>query len=64
MHERRFNLDHQAEHMVLSRASAELYKEIASLLTDWPDIVVVVDRRQVEKAPRGYLDPMFPQIGV
>ena len=62
MHERRVNLDHQAEYMVLCRASAELYEEIASLLTDWPDVVVVVDRRRVEKAPRGYLDAVYPQI--
>jgi hypothetical protein len=60
MHERRLTLDHQTQYMVLCRACAELYAEISSLLADWSDVVVVVDRRRVEKAPRGYLDPVFP----
>ena len=60
MHERRATLDHQTQYMVLCRACAELYAEISSLLADWSDVVVVVDRRRVEKAPRGYLDPVFP----
>ena len=60
MHERRVTLDHQTQYMVLSRACAELYAEMSSLLAGWPDLVVVVDRRRVEKAPRGYLDPVFP----
>ena len=60
MHERRVALDHQTQYMVLCRACAELYEEISSLLADWPDVVVVVDRRRVAEAPRGYLDPVFP----
>ena len=60
MHERRLTLDHQTQYMVLCRACAELYAEMSSLLAGWPDVAVVVDRRRVEKAPRGYLDPVFP----
>ena len=61
MHERRGDeLDHQNQYLVLGRACAELYEEVASLLADWPD-VVVVDRRGVEEAPRGHIDPVFPQ---
>ena len=60
MYERRVTLEHQTQYMVLCRACADLYEEISSLLADWPDVVVVVDRRRVEKTPRGYLDPVFP----
>ena len=60
MHERRVGLEHQTQYMVLCRACAELYAEMSSLLVGWPDVAVVVDRRRVEKAPRGYLDPVFP----
>jgi hypothetical protein len=61
MHERRDNLGHQIQYLVLCRACAELYQEVSSLLADWPDVVVVVDRRRVEKAPRGYLDPVLQE---
>ena len=60
MHERRLTLDHQTQYIVLCRACAELLAEMSLLFAGWPDVAVVVDRRRVEKAPRGYLDPVFP----
>jgi len=50
--------------MVLSRANAELYAEVVALFSCRPDIVVAVDRRRVEKAPRGHLDPVLPEVVV
>ena len=48
--------------MVLSRANAELYAEGVALFSGRPELVVVVDRRRVETAPRGYLDPVLPEV--
>jgi hypothetical protein len=62
MRERRDRLDASAQYLVLCRACAELYAEIAALFSERPDVVVVVDRRRVETAPRGYLDPVLPEI--
>jgi hypothetical protein len=39
-----------------------LSEEIAAFFSEWPEVVVVVDRRRVETVPRGYLDPVLPQI--
>ncbi len=55
-------LDSGAQYLVLCRACAELYEEIAAFFSERPEVVVVVDRRRVETAPRGYLDPVLPQI--
>jgi hypothetical protein len=62
MRERRDRLDSGAQYLVLCRACAELYAEIAAFFSERPDVVVVVDRRRVETAPRGYLDPVLPEI--
>jgi hypothetical protein len=62
MHERRDRLDSTIEPMVLSRADAELYAEVVVLFSDRPDLVAVVDRRRVETVPRGYLDPVLPEV--
>jgi len=51
-----------AQYLVLCRACAELSEEIAAFFSEWPEVVVVVDRRRVETVPRGYLDPVLPQI--
>ena len=48
--------------MVLSRACGDLQAEMVALLADWPEIVVVVDRRRPEQARGAFLDPVRPPL--
>jgi len=34
------------QYVVLSRACAYMYDEMVKLFADWPDVVVIVDRRK------------------
>jgi len=38
--------DKEVQYVVLSRACANMYDEMVQLFADWPDVVVVVDRRK------------------
>ncbi len=36
----------EVQYVVLSRVCADMYDEMVKLFSDWPDVVVVVDRRK------------------
>jgi hypothetical protein len=52
----------QAQCLVLSRACADLYDEVAGLFASERGIAVVVDRRRADGDPPGFLDPVRPQV--
>ena len=65
MHERRRDrLDSTIEPMVFRRARAELHAEVVTLFSGRAGIVIGVDRRRMETAPRGHLDPVLPEVVV
>jgi hypothetical protein len=46
MREQATDQSHPHEYAILSRACADLYEEMAEVLSGWPEIEVVVDRRK------------------
>ncbi len=60
MQEQPTEQSHLHEYAVLSRACADLYDEMVELLSDWPEIEVVVDRRQGRAGAPAFLAPWIP----
>lgn len=60
MQEQATEQGHLHEYAILSRASADLYDEMVDLLSDWPEIEVVVDRRQGRADAPAFLASRIP----
>ena len=53
----------EVQYVVLSRACADMYEEMVRLFEDWPDVVVVVDRRKKRRDVRQHPLLNVPSMG-
>jgi hypothetical protein len=54
--------EREVQYVVLSRACANMYDEMVRLFAEWPDVVVVVERRKKRRDVRQHPELTFSHM--